>query len=211
MLHLFQTFTTMSLTTLKDDLLAEFREERIMINDQLEILDPLGTSLRMPAAQNLYSSSTLFIAEFVCYAGCAGAVAFAVAMHNIYPFNLLNTALYNPELRSTLGGPNITFLSAAIYALVGIVAIGLFVIAQLVRSVRLKNEVLRHAGRDVKTIVSQHLLRRAAMEAIEQRHLLATTGIVQIPPSTAKASASATSTANERSSLQNAISRVIPA
>ena len=201
----------MSLTTLKDDLLAEFREERIMINDQLEILDPLGTSLRMPAAQNLYSTSTLFIAEFACYAGCVGAIAFAIVMHNIYPFNLLNTALYTPELRSALGGPNITLLWAAIYGLVGILSASLLIIARLVRSVRLKNEVLSHAGKDIKTFVSQHLLRRAAMEAIEQRHLLATTGIVQVPSSPNKVTGAPVAKPADRGGYNGSLPQIVPA
>ncbi len=199
----------MSLTTLKDDLLAEFREERLMINDQLEILDPLGTSLRMPAAQNLYSSTSLFIAEYCSYVGSVAAIVFAVTMHRIYPFSLLNTVHYNPDARSALAGTNITLLSASVYALAGVFAIGLLVIARLVRSVRLKNDILRNAGHDIKIIVSQHLLRRAAMEAIEQRHLLATTGIVKIPSSQGRVVG--TPSATDTNGLHNSMSHVVPA
>jgi hypothetical protein len=201
----------MSFTTLKDDLLAEFREERMMINDQLELLDPLGTSLRRPETQNLHGPSTLFIIEIIGYILCVCCLAFAILMHNIYPFSILNTALYNPELRSSLGGPNITLLSASVYTLVGIIAVCIFIIARLVRSVRLKNEVLQHAGRDVKTIVSQHLLRRAAMEAIEQRHLLSTTGVIPLPSSPAKVSANQGARNTGVGGYQGSVPQAVPA
>lgn len=177
---MYETLLYMSLTTLKDDLLAEFREERIMINDQLEKLDPLATALRCPAAQKLLSSSTLFIAEFTCYVISLGGIAFGALMHRIYPFNLLNKALYTPEVRNALGGPNLSLLIAATYALLAIGVVGIFVIGRMSREIRLKNEVLHMAGRDVKAIVGQHLERKAALKTIEQRHLLGLSGVIPV-------------------------------
>lgn len=177
----------MSLTTLKDDLLAEFREERIMINDQLEVLDPLATALRRPAAQRLLSSSTLFVAEFICYILSLGGIAFAVLMHRIYPFSLLNKALYTPELRNGLGAPNLTVLISATYALVGFGVVLLFVLGRMAREVRLKNAILNMACTGIKTVVGQHLERRAAVRAIEQRHLLGLSGVSPVNNSPTKA------------------------
>jgi hypothetical protein len=211
MLLLFQTVTTMSLTTLKDDLLAEFREERIMINDQLEILDPLGTSLRMPAAQKLYSSSTLYIAEYGCYVFCAAAVGFTAAMPHVYPFSLMNTVAPISDVGSAFGLHHVSLLSASVYTIVGLLVISMLIVARLVRSVRLKNEILRHAGHDVKIIVSQHLLRRAAMEAIEQRHLLATTGIVKIPSSQGRPVGTHLATTADSNDMHHTRQQIIPA
>ncbi|GAA4461553.1 hypothetical protein GCM10023093_06390 [Nemorincola caseinilytica] len=174
----------MSLTTLKDDLLAEFREERIMINDQLEVLDPLATALRRPAAQRLLSSSTLIIAEFTCYVLSLGGIAFAVLMHRIYPFSLLNKALYTPDVRNAIGAPHLSVLIAATYALVAIGVVFLFVIARMARELRLKNDILHMACRDIKTIVGQHLERRAAVRTIEQRHMLGLSGVMPVTDAT---------------------------
>ena len=99
-------------TTLKDDLLAEFREERTMINEQIELLDPLATSLRKPAAQRLISSGSLILGEFICYIISAGGVAFIALMHKIYPFSILGTIFYNPEQRNRIGAPNLIYLIA---------------------------------------------------------------------------------------------------
>lgn len=171
----------MSLTTLKDDLLAEFREERIMIAEQLELLDPLATSLRKPAAQRLLSSGTLIITEFSCYILSLGGIAFTALLHRIYPFSILNKAFYNAELRNKIGGPNLTLLIAAIYALAIISVVFVFVIGRMAREIRLKNDILNIAGKDIKVIVGQHLERKAAMRTIEQRHMLGLSGISQVP------------------------------
>jgi len=167
----------MSLTTLKDDLLQEFREERIMINDQIEILDPLATAMRKPAAQRLLSSSTLIISEFSCYVITLAGIAFVGLMHQIYPFSLLNNIFYNSEYRNKVGAPNLVYLILGIYGIAAISVILVFIIGRLAREMRLKNDILHMAGKDIKTIVGQHLERKAMLDTIEQRHMLGLSGI----------------------------------
>jgi uncharacterized membrane protein len=162
----------MSLTTLKDDLLQEFREERIMINEQVELLDPLATQLRKPAAQRLLSSSTLIISEFICYITSMGGVAFVAFMHKIYPFNQLGSLFYDASYRNKIGSMNMMYLILGIYGLAAIGVILVFIIGRMAREIRLKNEILSMAGKDIKTIVGQHLERKAALDTIEQRHAL---------------------------------------
>ncbi len=167
----------MSLTTLKDDLLAEFRDERIMISEQLELLDPLATSLRKPAARRLLSSGTLFITEFSCYVISLGGLAVIAMLHLIYPFSILNKMFYTPDVRNNVGAPNLTMLIAAVYALLIIGVVFIFIIGRMAREIRLKNDILHHAGKDIKTIVAQHLVRKAAINTIEQRHNMGQSGI----------------------------------
>ncbi len=164
----------MSLTTLKDDLLREFREERTMINEQLELLDPLATSLRKPAAQRLLSSGTLIITEMSCYIVSLGGIAFIAFMHRIYPFKAMSTLFYNAAARNSIGTENLTYLILAVYGIAAIGVLLMFIIGRMAREIRLKNDILNLAGKDIKMIVGQHLERKAALETIEQRHLLGT-------------------------------------
>ena len=170
----------MSLTTLKDDLLAEFRDERVMITEQLELLDPLATSLRQPAARRLLSSGTLFITEFSCYVISLGGLSVTALLHRIYPFSILNKMFYTPDVRNKIGAPNLTLLIAAVYALLIIGVVFLFIIGRMAREIRLKNDILHHAGKDIKTIVAQHLVRKAAINTIEQRHYMGQSGVSPI-------------------------------
>lgn len=175
-------FTTMSLTTLKDDLLEEFREERIMIKEQIELLDPLATQMRKPAAQRLLSSGTLIVSEIICYVASLGGLAFIGFMHRIYPFNQLRGMLYSTGVRNNVGGLNLIYLTLCIYGLAAIGVILIFIVGRMAREIRLKNQILSLAGRDIKTIVGQHLERKAALDTIEQRHMLGLSGVSMQPP-----------------------------
>ncbi len=170
----------MALTTLKDDLLAEFKEERIMINEQIELLAPLAISLRKPAARRLLSSSTLILTEFSCYILSVGGIAFMLFMHLIYPFSVLGEIFYNPAFRNKIGIPNLIFLISGVYGLTLIGVALIFIVGRLAREMRLKNDILHMAGKDIKTLIGQHLERKAALDTIEQRHLLGDmTGVSQ--------------------------------
>jgi hypothetical protein len=167
----------MALTTLKDDLLAEFREERILIKEQMELLDPLATSLRKPAAQRLLSSGTLIITEASCYILSLGGLAFIGFLHRIYPFTVLNDLFYNSETRVRIGSTNLLYFILCVYglALIGVALV--FILGRMAREMRLKNDILHQAARDIKTIMGQHLERKAVMDTIEQRHMLGLSGV----------------------------------
>jgi hypothetical protein len=167
----------MALTTLKDDLLQEFREECIMIREQMEMLDPLGTALRKPAAQRLISTSTLIITEILCYALFLGGVAFMVMMPQIYPFNVGNTIYHSQEIGNKLGSVNVNNFLLAGMGITGLAVILFLVIGRMARAIRLKNEILHSAGKDIKIILGMHLERMAAIDTIEQRHMLNVSGI----------------------------------
>ena len=176
----------MALTTLKDDLLQEFREERIMINEQIELLDPLATSLRKPAAIRLLSSGTLIITEISCYIISLGGIAFIAFMHEIYPFSIMGDMFYNAELRNKAGNLNLLYFILGVYGITAISVLLLFIIGRMAREIRLKNDILHVAGKDIKTIIGQHLERKAAHDTIEQRHMLGLSGI-SMPPAKQKA------------------------
>jgi hypothetical protein len=169
----------MALTTLKEDLLGEFREERIMINEQIELLEPLAISLRKPAAQRLLSSSTLILTEFTCYIASIGGIACTVFMHLIYPFSVLGKVFYNPELKNKIGNTDLLYLILAIYGLATAAIVFVFILGRLAREMRLKNDIINLAGKDLKTLLGQHLERKAALDTIEQRHMLGISGINQ--------------------------------
>ena len=168
----------MSLTTLKDDLLKEFREERTMINKQMELLDPLATSLRKPAAVRLIGSTTLLLTEFFCYLLSLGGIAFMAFMHTIYPFKALGELLNSSTPANSAGPSNLYNIILAEYGFVALCVLLVFILGRMARVIRHKNAILHLAGKDIKTIVGQHLERKAAIDTIEQRHLLGMSGII---------------------------------
>jgi hypothetical protein len=171
----------MSLISLKDDLLQEFREERKMVNEQIELLDPLVTSLNKPAARRLLSGATLIISEIVCYLLTASGTFFLATMHTIYPFSTLKHMLYEPEIRMKAGVDNVIYLTLGVYGMAALLVISLFILGRMARETRLKNKILKQARIDTTAMMGQQLERKAAIDAIEQRHMLGASSITISP------------------------------
>ncbi len=174
----------MGINALNEDLLEEFREERKMIREQVDLLVPLGTSLRKPAAQRLINNTLLILLEILCFLLFFGGIALLIKMHEYYPFKIIADIYYNPELKNKLGENQLDFLIVAIYAITGIATLFILIIGIMAERIRRKNVILHQAGKSLKTIVGQHLLRKAAIEIIEQRHWVDISGIELNPEST---------------------------
>lgn len=171
----------MALTNLTEDLIGEFREESTLIKQQIEILDPLGTSLRKPAAQRLLSNTTLIISEIGCYLLSVGSIGFLVMAHTVYPFSVLHSVYITPEINNRLGAPNVNNLILAGYGVVVGLALIFLLLGYMSRTIRQKNAILQQAGTDIKIIVGQHLERKAAIDALDHRHMLITTDMIAQP------------------------------
>ena len=160
----------MSLISLKEDLLQEFREERTMINEQIEILDPLATSFRKPAAQRLLKSTTLLISELICYLLGAGGITVVAFFNYTYPFKvLLSISSYGGPAS---GQPGADVLTSAAYLMTIVATLLVLICGRMARAIRQKNAILNKAGKDIRKIVGQHLERKAAIDTIEQRQML---------------------------------------
>lgn len=161
----------MTSTRLQDDLLRDFKEQKKMIYKQVELLDPLATSLRKPAAQRLISKGALIFSEVLCYVLFLGIIAFMVFMDKIYPFYILSELRFKSEFRQ-LGWINIQAFVFSFYVIVGLVGILILSLGRAARAFRLKNDILNLAGKNIKLVIGQHLERKASIDSIEQRHFL---------------------------------------
>lgn len=162
----------MFITRLQEDLLNDFKEQKQIIVEQIELFDPLATSLRKPAAQRLADKGMLIIAEIFFYLLSLGMVAFTIFMNLIYPFTSLMNIRYISSVKDITVMRENEYFSIAVHCITAFVALLFYIIARMTRRIRLKNNVLSLAGKNMKILVGQHLKRKAAIEAIEQRHLL---------------------------------------
>lgn len=165
----------MALSRLQDDLLHDFKEQKKMIELQLEVFNPLGIELSKPAAVRLVHKGLLIFTEIVCYLLSVGVVALAVLLPKTFPFGILQELRSSKEFTG-LSSLNIEVLNVSVYAMLGVIAILFFSVARAMRSIRLKNDILHFAGKHIKTMVGQHLQRKAAIETVTQRHFL------ELPP-----------------------------
>jgi len=162
----------MLLPRLQDDLLKDFKDQKRVLIEQIELIDPLAKSLRQPAAYRLAGKFLLLSTEIFCYLIAIGLFAATIALNLFYPFNQLSRIryLHNPSDLNLLQDAEV--LSIAVHTLVAILGLFFLVIARMTRRIRLKNKVLFLAGKNMKLLVGQHLERKALMEVIEQRHCL---------------------------------------
>lgn len=161
----------MALTRLQDDLLHDFKEQKVIIEEQLEVFDPMGVQLAKPAAQRLVNKTLLIITEILCYLLSLASIAFAIFLTKLYPFYILSEIRFKPEY-SKLGTVTVTLFTASVYGLIGLIALLFFLLGWAVGSIRRKNTILNFAGKHIKKLVSQHLKRKAAIDVIEQRHFM---------------------------------------
>jgi hypothetical protein len=161
--------------SLKDDLLADFREQKEVIFSQIELFEPIAANLRKPAAYRLMSKGGLIIAEIFSYLLCLSAIAFTILMNLIWPFTMLYRVRFMSELKgASYSDPE--YFSIAVHVLGGLIALLLFILARTLRGIRLKNDVLYRTGKGLKVVMGQHLQRKASIETIIQRHYL------ELPP-----------------------------
>lgn len=153
-------------------MLYEFSQERQMLSDQINLCEPLALQLRKPAARRLASATGLILLEAICYLLFAAGFAAIFLVDEIYPLTLLNKLRYDQTARSIMS----TDSASHLYWLVMCLCIGagilFLIIARLIRRIRLKDAILSTAGRDIKTVVAAMLHRKAALEAVAQRHHL---------------------------------------
>jgi hypothetical protein len=160
------------MSRLQDDLLKDFREQKGIINRQIELFDPLATSLRRPAAQRLMSKGFLVVVEVLMYLMFVAGVVFGVVMNLFYPFTALAGIHYINSVAEGLSYTDAEGFSIVVHVMAMVIGVLFLVIGRLVRRIRLKNDVLDLAGKNIKTLVGEHLKRKAMMEMMEQRHFL---------------------------------------
>lgn len=154
---------------LQDDLLKEFRAEKELIDRQLTLLDPLAVSLRKPIAARILNSFILLVLEGLCWLGISTVVAFCIVRDKLYPFYILaRLRVKGASLGYT--AKDIDALYYSIIILAAIICLLLFIIARNLSRLRRKNAILQLAGLQIKSLVGEQLERKAAIEAIDQRH-----------------------------------------
>ncbi|MBL7720273.1 MAG: hypothetical protein JNL72_15660 [Flavipsychrobacter sp.] len=160
------------MSRLQDDLFQDFKEQKETIYKQLEIFEPLEARLRKPAASRLLGKGILIVFEIVCYALTGTMVAVAVLMSGTVPFQVwmeIEQVIRDnrQELADDLQA--IGFLASAVCI---VIAILFLIMGRMLSSIRRKNDIIHNVSKDMKALVSQHLVRKAAIQSIESRHFM---------------------------------------
>lgn len=154
---------------LQEDLLKEFKAEKELILEQLALLDPLAVTLRKPIAARVWNSIVFLVLESIIWLGIVAVIAFCFIRDKVYPFYIMaRVRSKGAELGFSDRDMNNLYYSVIVFAV--IIVILLFIIARSLAKLRKKNKILQIAGKTIKTVVGEQLKRKAAIEAIDQRH-----------------------------------------
>ncbi len=154
---------------LQDDLLQEFRAERDLVNEQLDLLDPLAVLLLKPIATRILHKGVIILLEIIAWLCSIIMIVFCVFRDKIYPFHILaRMRIKGTEYGFTNTDVQELYWSLTLFAIV--IALLFVVVARILAKLRQKNSIIQMASGRIKTIVGQDLKRKAAISTIEQRH-----------------------------------------
>ena len=155
---------------LQDELINDFQEQKKIIREQIGLIDPLAASLRKPAAKRLFHAGFLVFMEIIAWLLFLAAIGTIFFLNKLYPFYLLSQMLHDTALSGRYKLYDLEMLNWGVRGLLILAAVLFAIMARMLAQIRKKNAVLHLAGKNMKVLVEQHLKRKAAIEALEQRH-----------------------------------------
>ncbi len=164
--------------SLYQDLVEDFKKQNQIIDEQINVFEPITASLRKPAAQRLLNTGSLALFEFIFYLIGIASLVFAVMMKHVVPFYILET-LKVKILETGFSSTDVTALFWLVTGLFVLTGFLCFYIARLLRKIRLKNKILHTVNKQIKILLSQHMQRKAAIDHIEKKHF---TELPTLPP-----------------------------
>lgn len=155
--------------SLYKDLLQDFKMQKEIIDEQINTFEPLTASLRKPAAQRLLNKGSLILLEIVFYLFSIASFTAAFLVNHIVPFYILN-GLKQKGGESGFPVADIKNLYWLVVTMIVVFGIAFYYIARLLRKIRLKNTIIYTVNKNIRSLLAQHLQRKAAIKTIEQRH-----------------------------------------
>jgi hypothetical protein len=155
---------------LHDDLIREFQEQKKSLKEQLELLDPMVSSLHKPAYKRVIHSGTSVFFEIILWLLAAGIVVFAFFYAKVTPFFVLKRLMELGYAQHTFTDFEINLVGWSVQGLLLIIALLLIIIARLMANIRQKNNVIQLSVKNMKQIGETNVRRKAAIEGIEQKY-----------------------------------------
>ncbi len=156
-------------TSLYQELVEDFKEQNKLIDEQINVFEPLTASLRKPAAQRLLNKGSLAIFEIIFYCLFIGSIVFAFMLKHLVPFYILNQ-LKERGAQSGFPVSDVNTLYWSIVAMAVLLGIVFLYIARLLRKIRLKNAIIYTVNKHIKVLLQEHLKRKNKIDDIEKKY-----------------------------------------
>jgi hypothetical protein len=160
----------MEYTKFQEEYFKNLDEEKKLISNQLNLLEPLAVQLRKPVVSRVANNIWLVILELFCWLAIVGCLALLFIKDNIYPFYVIERI----KIKINDLGVSPQDIETYIWAINGFIisiAILFFILARSIRKHRKKNTVIQLAGSSIKQVVGDLLKRKANIESFEHRYI----------------------------------------
>ena len=158
---------------LYEDLIKDWQEQKVMIKDQIALIDPMATSLRRSMASRFLNASLNILMEAVMYVLSLASIVYLFFMNNLGPFFVMGKMTGYPEIvPGKISSTEMQQFEYSVKGLFVLLALLFLAIGRMLANIRKKNSTLSLAGKNMKTIAGQHLNRKSHIDALEQKHVM---------------------------------------
>lgn len=159
--------------SLYQDLIEDWQEQKVMIKEQIALIDPMATSLRRSMATRFLNASLNILMEIIMYLLSMASIVYLFFMNNLGPFFVMGKMTGYPEIvPGKISSVEMQQFEYSVKGLFVLIAILFLVIGRMLANIRKKNSTLSLAGKNMKTIAGQHLNRKSHIDALEQKHVM---------------------------------------
>ncbi len=160
----------MSHSELIRDLIQDFQQQKSDLNGQIQLIDPIATSIRKPAATRLLNDSLLIIGEYLMYILSLGFFALTIFTNKVMILNTWFQVSEIGEVQDRIPEDDLLWFEVAYKGLFFLLALCFIWIGRMLSKFRHKNSVLQLAAKDMNTLVEGLFKRKIEIEQLENKY-----------------------------------------
>src|SRR5690554_2602958 len=159
----------MSHSELIRDLIQDFQQQRSDLDSKIELIDPIATSIRQPAASRLINNSLLVIGEYIMYILAIAFLGLTIFTNKVPILNTWFTASEIGEVIDRIPENDLLWFEVAYKGLFFLLALCFVWIGRMLVKFRHKNSILHLAAKDMNALVEVLFKRKVEMEQLENK------------------------------------------
>lgn len=157
-------------TELLKNLISDFQKQKKETQIQIQLIDPIATSIRRPAANRLLNKSMLIVGEILMYALFVLFLGFTFLANHIPFFDTWDKVTHLTEVKDSVIENDLLWFEIIYKGSFLLLSLLFLWIGRMLSNFRKKNDVLQLAAKNMNTIVEKLLNRKVEIEQLEHEY-----------------------------------------
>lgn len=157
-------------TELLKDLILDFQQQKSEVQAQIQLIDPVATSIRKPAANRLLNKSMLIVGEILMYCFFLAFLGLAFFSKHFPILNTWDALTQLTEVKDSFIENDLLWFEIIFKGSFFITALLFLWIGRMLSKFRHKNDVLQLAAQNMNTIVERLFKRKVELEQMEHQY-----------------------------------------